>query len=149
MLVSEPGSCVAQKEKKNIYTVVLWFYTIKQHRRPVFRSGASELWSLWSGNGACLSSPKDQRVGLHVQVALAGQQVQSEEAIVAPAFPNLEVRGKFTYDVLGRVAGGLVDHFNTVLIPAKIKNHVTYWGREAKERMYRVSSGFRCHQSLI
>lgn len=66
-----------------------------------------------------VSPPKDQCVGLHVQVALAGQKIQSEEAVVAPAFTNLKVRGKLTNDVLGWVTGGLMDHLHTVLIPTQ------------------------------
>lgn len=76
---------------------------------------------------ACVyvSPPEDQCVGLHVQVALAGQQVQSEEAVVAPAFTDLEVWGELTDDVLGGVTGGLMDHLHTVLIPAQRQDDIT------------------------
>lgn len=69
-----------------------------------------------------VSSPKNQRVRLHVQVAFAGQQVQSEEPVVAPTFTNLKVGSKLPDDVLGRVTGGLMDHLNTVLIPEHIQD---------------------------
>lgn len=74
----------------------------------------------------CVSPPEDQRVGLHVQVALTGQKIQSEEAVVAPAFTDLKVRGKLTNDVLGWVTGGLMDHLHTVLIPTQNQGSIYY-----------------------
>lgn len=73
---------------------------------------------LW--DKASLDPPENQRVSLHVQVTLAGEEVQPEKAVVAPAFTDLKVGGKLPNDVLGRVAGSLMNHFNTVLISAKI-----------------------------
>lgn len=64
----------------------------------------------------CANPPENQGVRLHVEVALAGQEVQPEEAIVAPALAHLKVGGKLPDDVLGGVTGGLVDHLHTVLV---------------------------------
>ncbi len=70
-------------------------------------------------------SPEDQRVCLHVQVALTGQEVQSEEAVVAPALTNLKVRRKLSNYVFGWVTGGLMDHLHTVLIPTHNQDRIT------------------------
>lgn len=77
--------------------------------------------------------PEDQCVRLHVQVSLAGQEVQSEETVVAPAFSNLEVGGELPDDVLGGVAGGLVDHLHAVLVPTPGRRHSLWFnpGRAA------------------
>lgn len=63
--------------------------------------------------------PEDDSVVLPVQVALVGQQVQAEESVVAPTFPNLEIRGEFPDDVFGGIIGGLVNHLYTVFIPGQ------------------------------
>lgn len=81
-----------------------------------------------------MSPPEDQCVSLHVQVALAGQKVQSEEAVVAPAFTNLKVRGKLPNDVLGWVTGGLMDHLHTVLIPTQNQDNVTIHKGKCEEK---------------
>lgn len=65
----------------------------------------------------CANPPENQRVGLHVQVTFTRQKVQSEEAVVTPAFTDFKVRRKLPNDVLRRIAGGLMDHFHTVFIP--------------------------------
>ena len=75
-----------------------------------------------------VSLPEDQCVGLHVQIALAGQKVQSEEAVVAPTFTNLKVRGKLPNYVFGRVTGGLMDHLHTVLIPTQNQDSIITQG---------------------
>lgn len=67
----------------------------------------------------CVNPPENQRVSLHIQVTLTGQKVQSEEAVVAPAFTHFEVRRKLPNDVLCGIAGGLMDHFHTVFIPVE------------------------------
>ncbi len=76
----------------------------------------------------CVCPPEHQRVSLHVQVALAGQQVQSEEAVVAPTFTDLKVRRKLPNYVLGWITGGLMDHFHTVLIPTHTHDSITTQG---------------------
>lgn len=65
--------------------------------------------------------PEDHGVVLPVQVALVGQQVQAEESVVTPTFPNFKIRGKLPNDVFGGIIGGLMDHFYTVFIPAQGK----------------------------
>ena len=81
----------------------------------------------------CVSPPEDQSVRLHVEVALTGQKVQSEKAVVAPALPHLKVRGKLPNDVLSWVTGGLVDHLHTVLIPTQNQDNVTTAGNIQQE----------------
>lgn len=79
--------------------------------------------------------PENQCVSLHVQVALTGQKVQPEEAVIAPAFTNLKVRGKLPNDVLGWVAGGLMHHFHTIFIPAQRpgEHYITFRNAKAKD----------------
>ena len=72
-----------------------------------------------------MSVPEDQCVRLHVQVALAGQKVQSEEAVVAPAFTNLKVWGKLPNYVFGWVVGGLMDHLHSILVSAQNQDNIT------------------------
>lgn len=73
----------------------------------------------WKGEQG--APPEDDGVVLPVQVALVGQQVQAEESVVAPTFPNLKIRGKLPDDVFGGIVGGLVNHFYTVFIPGEGK----------------------------
>lgn len=69
----------------------------------------------------CENPPENQCVSLHVQVSLAGQEVESEEAVVTPAFTDLKVRRKLTNDVFCWVTGRLMDHLYTVLISTRRK----------------------------
>ena len=64
-----------------------------------------------------------QGIGFSVQVAFTGQEVKSEETVVAPAFPYLKIASKFSHYVFARVSACLVDHFYTVFISAKQKNY--------------------------
>lgn len=72
---------------------------------------------LVEGRGSHLEA-QHQGVMAGVQVALCGQKVQAEKAVVAPALPHLEVRGKLPNDVLAGVSRCLVDHLHPILIPA-------------------------------
>ena len=56
-----------------------------------------------------------------VQVAFAGQQVQTEEAIVAPALPHFKVGSKLADNVLAGVPRSLVNHLHAVFVPG-VKN---------------------------
>lgn len=63
--------------------------------------------------------PQHESVGLHVEVSLTGQKIQSEESVIAPALPHLKVWRKLSNDVFGGVAGGLMDHLHPVFIPGR------------------------------
>lgn len=49
-----------------------------------------------------------------IQVTLSVQKVDPVEAIVSPAFANLELRGKLSHNLGTRVS--VVDHFDPVLV---------------------------------
>ena len=66
--------------------------------------------------GLMLHPPQNECVVLRVEVTLARQEVQSEEAVISPTLPDLEVGRKLPYDVLRGVSRCLVDHFNAVLV---------------------------------
>lgn len=100
---------------------------------------SSRLWC--PGRGAA-APPEDDGVVLAVQVALVGQQVQAEEAIVAPALPNLKIGGEFPDDVFGGVVGGLVNHFYTVFIPGQGKG-TGVWTKDV-----RIAEWFKSCASL-
>ena len=50
---------------------------------------------------------QDQGVAVRVEVALRSQQVQPEEAVVAPALADFEIRGELAHHVLGGVRIGV------------------------------------------
>lgn len=65
--------------------------------------------------------PQDHGVILSVQIAFIGQQVQTKEPVVTPAFSNFKIRSKLSNYVFSGIIGGLVNHFYTVLVPAQRK----------------------------
>lgn len=62
--------------------------------------------------------PEYKRVGLGVEVPLAGEQVEPEEAVVPPALAHLEVGRELAHNVLVRVARHLVQHLHAILVPS-------------------------------
>ena len=71
---------------------------------------------LVEGRGSDLEA-EDEDVHRHEEVALAGEQIEAEETVVAPALADLKVGRELPHDVLARVARQVVHHLDAVLVP--------------------------------
>ena len=60
--------------------------------------------------------PEYERVALRIQIALAGQQIEAKESIVAPALAHLKVAGKLSHNAARQVLALLMQHFHAILV---------------------------------